>query len=272
MSAPWRKLVLATWTPCSSHPGEQARPRARAARGRARARSSVSRRPCTVRTASFRMSAVMAPSAHSVPGERGTKTVGMPTSRARRLPDQRARPAEGHQREVPLIDAGAGEDLGEGGVHVRHRDAHDALRRLVHAHAERIGEAADRLLGERAVEAHPAAEESLGVEESRDHEGVGERGVLAAAPVACRAGIGAGALRAHLGHADLVDPRDGAAARADRGDAHHRHHDGDAADLLGRAVARAAVLDHRDVRARPAHVERDEVPEPGGPGDVARPR
>ena len=184
---------------------------------------------------------------------------------------QRARPAEGHQREVTLIDAGPGEDLGEGGVHVRHRDAHDALRRLVHAHAERIGVAADRLLGESGVEAHPAAEKSLGVEKSRDHEGVGERGVHAAAAITSRAGIGAGALRAHLGHADLVDPGDGAAARADRGDAHHRHHDGDAADLLGRAGARAAVLHHRDVRARPAHVESDEVAEPGGPGDVGGP-
>ncbi len=81
-------------------------------------------------------------------------------------PHQRARAAEGHQREVARVDPGAREDLAEGGIHVRHRDAHDALRRLVRAHAEPVREAADRLLGERAVEPHPPAEEAVGIEEA----------------------------------------------------------------------------------------------------------
>ena len=39
-------------------------------------------------------------------------------------PDQRPGAAEGDQREVARVDAGAREDLGERGVHVRHGDAH----------------------------------------------------------------------------------------------------------------------------------------------------
>ncbi len=139
------------------------------------------------------------------------------------------------------------------------------------AHAEPVREALDRLLGERAVEPHPPAQEAIGVEEAAHEESVGERGVLAAAAVAGRPGTRARALGTHLGHADLVDPGDGAAPRPDGGDAHHRHHHRDTADVFRRAVARAAVLHHRNIRARAAHVERDQVAEAGRGGDVGRP-
>ena len=88
---------------------------------------------CTVRTASFTMSALIAPSAQSVPGERGTKTVGMPTSRATQRAHDRPGAAEGDEREVARVHRGAREDLGELRVHVRDGHPDHALGRLVAA-------------------------------------------------------------------------------------------------------------------------------------------
>jgi hypothetical protein len=150
-------------------------------------------------------------------------------------------------------------DLGELRVHVGDGDPHHALRRFRRHHANPAGEALDGFLGQRAVQRHASAEKPIRVEEARYEKGVGEGGVVAAAPVAGWARMGPGAVRADLGHPDLVDPCHRAPARADGGHPHHGHHHGDTADVLTGAGARTSTLDDRDVGAGSADVQGDDV-------------
>ena len=110
-----------------------------------------------------------------------------------------------------------------------------------------------RIDHDRAVADRPAAH-------AAEHDqGIGRRGIGAAAPVACRARRGAGALRAAAQHAGAVDRRDGAAAGAHRVNVDGRQGDvvaaqHEAVDELG-----AATLQHADVAARAADLHGDQV-------------
>ena len=103
-----------------------------------------------------------------------------------------------------------------------------------------------------------AAEEVVGIEIAADHVGVGHGRPRAAAPVAGRAGIGAGALRADIEEAAAVDPGDRAAAGRDRAHVERRHVDLPARDHALGGFERHAALDEGDVGRGAAHVERDE--------------
>ena len=97
----------------------------------------------------------------------------------------------------------------------------------------------------------------LGGQPAEDQVRVGHRGLLAATAVAGRAGVGARALRADAQRAAAVDPRDRAAARADRVDVDHRQADGQPGDLAldGQLGLGAALGEEERVAARAAHVE-----------------
>ena len=113
------------------------------------------------------------------------------------------------------------------------------------------------------VELHRAAEEIVRVEPAEHHIGVGDGRLGAAAAIADRAGIGAGALRADLERADVVDPGDRAAAGADLDHVDHRQHHrmaaGIAADVIAGRQRRLAVADQARLGGGAAHVERDDV-------------
>ena len=102
-------------------------------------------------------------------------------------------------------------------------------------------------------------------EEIRDqfpdhHIGVGDS-ERAAAPVACRSGIGAGGIRADP-EARAVEMQDRAAARRDGMDAHHRRAHPHARDFgLEGALVFAVVMRH--VGRGAAHVEADDAREAG---------
>ena len=198
MSAPWR-IVLAETAGAVLARASAALARDSSAHGRRSSFPEVAAsRRCTVRTASFLMSAVMAPRAHSVPGERGTKTGGMPTSRGQEAGHDRAGAAEGDQREVARIEAGRARMLVKAAYMFDGRAPRSPPRRRVHVDAERIGRAA---AWPRRPVADGAASGRRGSRRGRGSRRPGRRRrarLVAAAAVAGRAGIGARALRADL--------------------------------------------------------------------------
>ena len=103
----------------------------------------------------------------------------------------------------------------------------------------------------------------LRIEPAEHDIGVGDGRFGAAAAIADRARVGAGALRSDLQRADLVAPGDRAAAGADLDHVDHRHHDrmaaGIAADIIARRHGRLAVADQACLGGGAAHVERDDV-------------
>ena len=107
--------------------------------------------------------------------------------------------------------------------------------------------------------------------EVAEHEvRVGHRRLLAAAAVAGRAGLGARRARADPQRAAGVEPRDRAAAGADRVHVDHRQPDRHARDhRLGRRPA-PRRRPRRDVGARAAHVEGEHVLEAARARDVRR--
>ena len=184
----------------------------------------------------------------------------------------RAGAAERQQREPPRVAAALAGDGSHRLAHVRHGDAVRAERRLGDADAERVGDGRDRLLGQARVDRLGSAGERLLVEVAEHDERVGQRRLFAAKAVAGRARGGAGAVRADARSAALVDPDHASAAGADLGDVERGHADGVAAalrqpvppvhasaDLVFGGLERLAVLDHRGLRGRAAHVEGDGV-------------
>ena len=109
----------------------------------------------------------------------------------------------------------------------------------------------------------------LRIEPAEQQIGVGDGRLGAAAAVADRAGIGAGAFRADLDQARGIDARDRAAAGADRMHRHHRHVDRHRIfdlDLVGDGGL--GVEDQRDVGRGAAHVVGDERREAGAPAGI----
>ena len=98
--------------------------------------------------------------------------------------------------------------------------------------------------------------------EAAEHEiGVGDGRLRAAAAVAGGTRHRLGAARADPQRAALVDPRDRAAAGADRVDVDDRDADRDAVERRLARHLRAAVEHQADVGAGAAHVDRDDVGE-----------
>ncbi len=92
------------------------------------------------------------------------------------------------------------------------------------------------------------------------HElGVGDGRVLAAQPVGGGAGARAGALRADMQQAGIVDPGDRAAAGADRVDLHRRRREVIAVDREFVGDRHLAARHHHHVAARAADLHRDQV-------------
>ena len=112
-----------------------------------------------------------------------------------------------------------------------------------------------------------------------EHEvGVGDGRLCAAAAIADRPGIGAGALRPDRDQPGSIDTRDRAAAGADRMHGDHRHMDRHRIfDLDFVGDCRLGVEDQRDIGRGAAHVVGDERRKAGAPpgiggGDHARRR
>ena len=125
--------------------------------------------------------------------------------------------------------------------------------------------------GERAlrrvlVERHPAAEEIARVEPAQEEVGVRDGGLRPAAAVAGRTRVGSGALRSDA-QASRLEPRERAAAGADRVDVDERHQHGQALQLgLGRD-GRPAVDHEAEIERRPAHVDAQQVAPAARPGE-----
>ena len=185
--------------------------------------------------------------------------------------------AERDQREVARIAAALDRNRAYRALHGRVRDPVDAFRGVEERKPERLGDVFPECsLGARRVEPQLAADEIAGVQIAEDEVGVRDRRTLAAPTVAGGAGHGPRAFRADAEHAAGIDPGDGAAAGADL-----RHVDrGDAdqvapaldepaalveapAHLVLRRQGNRAAFDDRRFRGGTAHVERDQVVEPG---------
>ena len=122
----------------------------------------------------------------------------------------------------------------------------------------------------RGVEGDLAAEEEVGGHVAQHQVGVGDGRLDAALAVAGRSGVAAGRSGADTQQPQLVDPGDGAAARAAGLDVDHL--DGHALVLDPRLGGGRdlAVADHADVEGRAAHVHRQDVARAHGVADVER--
>ncbi len=155
-----------------------------------------------------------------------------------------------------------------GGRHVLVDHIVDAPGDLGNRHAEGRGQRARRRGRRVAVDPHAAAREESRIEIAQQQVRVrhGQRG--AAPAVADRSRLGAGAAGADLQQPHAVDMGDAATAGADLdqldGGYVHRQAAADDEALLARRLEtvgdmRLAVLDHRELRRRAAHVERQNI-------------
>ena len=135
----------------------------------------------------------------------------------------------------------------------RRFEAERRADRLVDGDARLVGRELDRAAGEVA-----------GIDAAQHDVGIGHGGLGAAAAVARRAGLGAGALRADIDARQRIDRGDRAAAGADLDHLDHRDAQRQAAaleeavlprDLEGARMLRLAVVDQADLGGGAAHVE-----------------
>ena len=153
--------------------------------------------------------------------------------------------------------------------HVLVADPHHGGGGLELGVLEPLSQSSEGAGGERPVERELAAEEECGIEPAEHEVRIGDRRLLAAAPVAGRSRDGACALRPDLEEAAGVDPSDRAAARPDRPRRDARHADREAElELEVGRIERLALEDHADVAARSAHVECERTVHPRSARDV----
>ena len=131
--------------------------------------------------------------------------------------------AKGEQRKPAMIDATIGGMGAHGGRHGFGNDAIDAAGGVGQIGAELVAQALDRGFGGRLVELHAAAEEIVGIEQAQHDIGVGDGRLGAAAAIGSRTRRRAGAARADLKKAEIVDMGDGTAAGADLDHVDGRH-------------------------------------------------
>ena len=188
---------------------------------------------------------------------------------------QGAGAARRDQCEVARIVALRHRDFAHGERHLGDGDFDDGLRRRDRVHLQGAGDfLLDAAPGGVGIELHLAAQKIVGIEPPQHHIGVGDGGLQAAAAVADRAGIGAGALRPDLERAHVVEPGDRAAARADLDHVDHRQHHrmaaGVTADIVARRHGRLALAHQAGLRRCAAHVERDDVAKAERAADLRR--
>jgi len=178
---------------------------------------------------------------------------------------------EHHQRERPRVDAPSGGHAADGVCHIRIDEPEDARRGIDDGDPERRRHALlERRVSTLDVEPHGPARERDRVQVAEHQVRVGDRRLLAAAPVAHRPGFGAGALRSDLQRARF-DVCDRATPRADRLHVHHREADQVAMmPVPARLHVWRPTAHQADVVARAAHVDGDEVLHARGSGDRAR--
>ena len=181
----------------------------------------------------------------------------------------RTRPAEGDQFQASGVATTFGHVHSGGGDHVLVHHPEDAVRRVGHAQAHRLGDdLADCIFGRFAVEAHAPPQEVVRVQIAQQHVRIGDRRLGAALAVAGGARFGARGLRTHLQQAQLIDPRDAAPTRPDLDQFDGGDPDRQAAaafeavhprDLEGVGHRWSAVPDQAHLGRGTAHVERDQI-------------
>ena len=140
------------------------------------------------------------------------------------------------------------------------QQADDAGRRLFDREAERFGELGlDGLAGKLRVERDGAARQRARTQPAQHKLRVGNGRVLAAQPIGCGAGSGAGALWPGVKKARIVDPGDRAAAGADRMDLNRRRREMVAVDGEFVGDRHVAARHHHHIAARAADLHRDQV-------------
>ena len=131
--------------------------------------------------------------------------------------------ADREQAELRRVAAALRSDRLQRAHHARVGDQVDAVGGIGQGQVELRSERAHRVtclvVGQREI----AADQRRGIQVTQQQVGVGHRRLGAAAVVADRPRLGAGAARADLHAAGGVDRRDAAAARADFGDIDGRH-------------------------------------------------
>ncbi len=131
-------------------------------------------------------------------------------------------------------------------------------------HAQRLGHALlDGSTRQRRIETHGAADEVVGVEQPEHDRGIRDGRLGSPAPVAGRSRIGARRLGADPEAAAGVDPRDRAAAGAERRHVEHRHANLVAGDVRLGPHQHTAAIDQGDIARGAADVDGDEVVETG---------
>ena len=177
-------------------------------------------------------------------------------------------PPKVEQREAARIDAALDRHLADGVGLVPVGDLDDAVGELLGAH--RAGQPLRQRRRARArarrIERDAAADQ--GRRDAAEHEiGVGDGRLGAAARIAHRPGLGAGAARADLEMAFAADPGDRAAAGADGLDVDHRDAHRERADRAAIGDVRLAALDQAEIGRGAAGIERHHVGEAGDLGD-----
>ena len=172
----------------------------------------------------------------------------------------RSRAAGGDQGEGRGIVAALDAEPLDGVQQVLLQQPDHASRGVLDREAERLGELGlDRLARQLAVERDGAAGQRAGAQAAEHELRVGDGRVLAAQPVGGRPGPRAGALRADMQQARIVDPGDGAAARADGVDLDRRRGEMIAVDHKLVGHRHLAPGHHHDVATGAADLHRDQV-------------
>ena len=144
--------------------------------------------------------------------------------------------------------------------HGRGHHVEDAAGRVHRGQTEGVGNGVPygpfRLIGKEGI---PSAEEVAGIEVTQNQVGVRNRGLIAAPAVTGRTGFGPGAPGPDVQRSSVVHPRNASAARAQCVEIDHRHGDLPSPFVVFPRDLGIACFDHRDIGARSAHVESDEI-------------
>ena len=114
------------------------------------------------------------------------------------------------------------------------------------------------------LELHRTAGEVIGIDIAEHDGGIGDGRIDTAAAITCGAGLGTGGAWTDPQRARRIEPRDAAAACSDRIHIDHRHPDRVTVEPSFRRDQRLPAFDERDVGARAADIDRDEIVETGG--------
>ena len=181
---------------------------------------------------------------------------------------QRTAAAIAEQHKVARVAAVLDGLAADGAGHDHGGDGEDALGELHRALVAGIAEGRRDVLeqgglGRLHLEHELAAEEAVGRETTEQKVCVGHRRLFAAAAVAHRSGRRSGRTRSDVQPVLLVEPGDGAAARAHLDDVDDRCLDGEALYVAARVIHRIdgkpSIFHQRAFRGGAAHVERDDV-------------